>query len=124
MLRIIVAMGLAIIAGGAGDIFLAEGMKSLGQVSVHRLGDIAPLVRRVFSNRCVLLGLLAHALYFASFMSALAWVDVSVVIPLTALSYVIATGYAALFAHERVDTLRWAGVIAITTGAVLVGISS
>jgi uncharacterized membrane protein len=64
------------------------------------------------------------SIHLCSYIVVLAWVDVSVANPLTALSYVIATGYAALVMQENVVASRWVGVFLITLGAVLVGLSS
>ena len=62
--------------------------------------------------------------YFFSYMAALAYTDVSIANPLTALSYVLVTIYAAAAMHERVNPRRWAGVALVTLGAICVGLSS
>lgn len=124
MLRVVIAMSLAIIFGAAGDIFLSKGMRQRGEVHVKRLIDIPPLIAVVFSTPCVLLGVASMAIYFGSYITALAWLDVSVANPLTALSYVIATAYALFYLHEKVGGTRWLGVALITIGAAFVGISS
>ncbi len=49
--------------------------------------------------------------------------DVSFLWPLTALSFVFATLAAIMFLHERVSSLRWAGVILIMLGAALISYS-
>jgi drug/metabolite transporter (DMT)-like permease len=119
-----IAVGIAVITGAVGDIMLSKGMQSQGEVSIKRLGDIPPLVKLVFTNRFILVGILSMTVYFGSYITALAWVDVSIVIPLTALSYVIATTYAVLRMREHVGLQRWAGVILITIGSVFIGLSA
>jgi len=119
-----ISLSLAIMFASLGDILLSKGMKSIGEAKIRRLRDIPPLIRAVFTHRVVLLGVICMAFYFSAYMTALVWTDVSVANPLTALSYVLATGAAATFIRERVDALRWTGEMLSTTGAVLVSLSS
>lgn len=124
MLEIVIALGCAIFFGATGDILLSAGMQSNGEVKVRKTADILPLIKRVFSRPLVLLGVLSMAFYFGAYMTALVWVDVSVANPMTALSYLIATIYAATIMRERIRFMRGAGIVLITVGAILVGLSS
>jgi drug/metabolite transporter (DMT)-like permease len=122
-MKVGIALSIAIIMGAAGDIFMSKGMKSRGEVEVNGIGDVLPVLKLVFTTPYVLLGITSMAVYFSSYIAALAWVDVSVANPMTALSYVIATGYALLYMRERVTPKRWLGVALITLGAIFVGLS-
>jgi drug/metabolite transporter (DMT)-like permease len=124
MIKVAIALGLAIVFASLGDIMLSKGMQKNGEVNVHRVRDVAGVVRHVFSTPAILLGILCMAAYFGCYIASLAWVDVSVANPLTALSYLIAVVYAAAVLRERVSAMRWAGVAFIVAGAVFVGISS
>lgn len=124
MFKIGLVLSLAIITGAAGDILMSKGMKSMGAVSFHGLRDIPHVLKSVVTDRLVLAGVGSMTIYFASYVAALAWVDVSVVVPLTALSYVFTTLYSRVFMHEHVTAVRWGGVSIVTVGAVLVGVSS
>ncbi len=93
----------------------------MGEVKVRHLSDIPALMKTVFTQPIVLLGILSMAGYFGAYMAALIWVDVSVANPLTALSYPIATGYAIIVLRERVSILRATGVVCIVLGAIFVG---
>jgi len=117
-------MSLAVLGGAFGDILFSKGMKDGGEVHVHKLGDILPILKSIFTSPYVLFGIMSMAIYYGSYITALAWVDVSVATPITALSYVIATGYAVIFMRERVSRRRWAGVALITLGVIFVGMSS
>ncbi|OFX13571.1 MAG: hypothetical protein A2Z18_08955 [Armatimonadetes bacterium RBG_16_58_9] len=99
-------------------------MRRNGEVAVERLGDIPPLVATVLTNPYVLAGVLSMAVYFAAYITALAWVDVSVANPLTALSYVIATAYAFAPAYAGVGCLRAVRIVLVTSGVILAGLSS
>jgi drug/metabolite transporter (DMT)-like permease len=124
MANVALALTLAIIMGATGDVLLSTGMQSMGAVRVRRLSDVPRLLAIVFSNPYVMFGVVSMAVYFASYITALAWVDVSVANPLTALSYLLATGYAWFVMHERISANRLAGLVLIVVGAVFVGVSS
>lgn len=119
-----IVLSLAIISAAIGDILFSRGMRSTGGVTLRSIRDIPITARYILTNRLILAGILSMAVHLSSYVTALAWVDVSVANPITALSYVIATGYAALFISEKVATTRWVGVFLITIGAMLVGFSS
>lgn len=124
MREVVAALTLAIVMGAAGDVLLSTGMQAMGAVRVRYLSDIPRLLAIVFSNPYVLFGVVSMAIYFGSYITALAWVDVSVANPLTALSYLLATGYAWLVMHERISVVRATGLIFIVIGAIFVGVSS
>jgi drug/metabolite transporter (DMT)-like permease len=95
-----------------GDTFLARGMKQVGNVSLHGLPDI------VFSilNPWVALGIFFLLGFFAAYMMALSWADLTYVLPATSLGYVLLTLIAKFFLHEQVTTMRWLGVGLISAG--------
>ena len=95
-----------------GDILLARGMKQVGNVPLHGLPDI------VFSvlNPWVALGIFFLLGFFAAYMMALSWADLTYVLPATSLGYVLLTLIAKFFLHEQVTTMRWLGVVLISAG--------
>lgn len=123
-MEVAIALGFAILFGACGDIFLSNGMRSNDEISVKRINDIPPLIVHVFKRPWILAGVISMTFYFFAYIAALAWVDVSVANPLTALSYVLVTVYAVLFMQEKVGLMRWTGVLCVTLGAIFVGISS
>jgi drug/metabolite transporter (DMT)-like permease len=123
-MRLALALGLAIVCAAAGDILFSKGMQSNGAVRIRRPWDVFLLVKQVLTNPFVLVGAFSMAIHLMSYTAALAWVDVSVANPLTALSYVIATAYAVFIMKENVNLGRWSGIFFITFGAILVGLSS
>lgn len=123
-MKVALTLGLAILFSSIGDILLSKGMKVNGEIRLRHLRDIPPILKLVFSNRLILFGVLSMAIYFVAYTATLAWEDVSVANPLTALSYVIATIYALFIMHERVGVMRIAGVALVTLGAIFVGLSS
>ena len=123
-MEVAIALGFAILFGAIGDILLSKGMRSNGEVNIRRLSELPKNIRLVFRRPVILAGIVMLCFYFFSYIAALAYTDVSVANPLTALSYVLVTLYAALALREHISPMRWAGVALVTLGAIFVGISS
>jgi drug/metabolite transporter (DMT)-like permease len=81
------------------------------------------VVKAGATNVSVLLGVFCEAVFFASLLILMAKSDISFLWPLTALSFVFATFAAMWFLHERVSSVRWAGVLFIMIGAALISYS-
>ena len=60
------------------------------------------------------------ALAFYALLVLLSWEPISLVIPASALSYVVGTFGAKYILGEDVTTARWAGVILVCIGVALV----
>jgi len=60
------------------------------------------------------------ALSFYALLVLLSWEPISLVIPASALSYVVGTCGAKFILGEDVTTARWAGVILVCIGVALV----
>jgi drug/metabolite transporter (DMT)-like permease len=61
-------------------------------------------------------GILLLLGFFASYMTALSWADLTYVLPATSLGYVLLTLIAKFYLHEAVTTSRWIGVLLISAG--------
>jgi drug/metabolite transporter (DMT)-like permease len=95
-----------------GDSFLSRGMKQVGNISLHSLPDIFSTLL----NPWVALGILFLLGFFASYMTALSWADLTYVLPATSLGYVLLALIAKFFLHEQVTTTRWLGIALISGG--------
>ena len=95
-----------------GDTFLARGMKQVGNISLHSLPDLVFTIL----NPWVALGILFLLAFFAAYMTALSWADLTYVLPATSLGYVLLALIAKFFLHEQVSTLRWLGIGLISAG--------
>ncbi len=95
-----------------GDSLLARGMKQIGAVSLH---DIHGLLLAVL-NPYVAIGILLLLAFFASYMSALSWADLTYVLPATSISYVLVALVAHFRFHETISLTRWIGIALITAG--------
>ncbi len=95
-----------------GDSLLSRGMKQIGNISLNHLPDVILAVL----NPSVALGILLLLGFFASYMTALSWADLTYVLPATSLGYVLLTLIAKFYLHEAVTTSRWLGVLLISAG--------
>jgi uncharacterized membrane protein len=71
---------------------------------------------------CLGIGLLI--LWMLSRMALLSWADLSYVLPVTALGYVLTALAGKLFLGEQVSPQRWMGTLLIVAGTILVGSTS
>lgn len=98
--------------GSTGDALLSRGMKGLGPVNLHHWQDII----RPLGSPWILVGILCLTVFFASYLTALSFADLSYVLPATALGYVLVTLIARFVFHENVSLWRWLGVLLISCG--------
>ncbi|MCL5263368.1 MAG: DMT family transporter [Acidobacteria bacterium] len=100
------------VTASCGDTFLARGMKSVGPVSIHHLGELihAVLTPWVGAGIVVLIG------FFASYLTALSWADLTYVLPATSIGYVIMELLGHFWLREYVSPWRWLGIVFITAG--------
>ena len=124
MLKTLVVMLFAITAGAVGDIFLTQGMKGGGDLSAMSLRQIIDTVFKALSNWRLILGTALQAVYFGLWLAVLSWEDLSVALPLQALSYLVVAFLAQLYLGEQVGGMRWAGICLICVGVALVTRSS
>jgi uncharacterized membrane protein len=102
-----------------GDSLLARGMKELGGISLHNISGLLLAIL----NPWVTIGILLLLAFFASYMSALSWADLTYVLPATSLGYVLVALIAHFSFHEQISPTRWVGIslIAVGVGVVAVG---
>jgi drug/metabolite transporter (DMT)-like permease len=95
-----------------GDTCLSRGMTHLPPVS---LAHPATLLGAVFTP-WIAFGILLLIGFFASYLTALSWADLTFVLPATAFGNVIVALLAKVWLHEEISWQRWAGIILITVG--------
>lgn len=95
-----------------GDSLLARGMKDLGGASLHNISGLLLAIL----NPYVTIGIVLLLAFFASYMSALSWADLTYVLPATSLSYVVVALIARFTFHEEVSPTRWLGIALIAAG--------
>lgn len=95
-----------------GDTLLSRGMKETGSISLHHLSSIFLVVL----HPGIALGVVFLLAFFACYLTALSWADLTYVLPATSLSYVLLTLVARFWLHETVSLSRWLGVLLISLG--------
>jgi len=104
----------------AGNLSLAWGMKHFPQTMS---ANPIPYIQAMF-DPFVALGVLALILALLMRMALLSLADLSYVLPVTAIGYVIAAFLGKTFLSETVSGQRWLGTVLIFVGAALVGSTS
>ena len=109
--KYLVLAGVTVFAA-AGDSMLSHGMKQVGSISVHHLQSVVMAVL----NPWVAIGILLLLAFFASYMNALSWADLTYVLPATSLGYVLLALVAKFALDEHISLLRWLGIVLISGG--------
>jgi drug/metabolite transporter (DMT)-like permease len=111
-LRRYLVLGVVTLTSAFGDTSLAIGMKRVGPVSLSQPGALLSALRTpwVFVGVLLLLG------FFASYLTALSWADLTFVLPATSLAYVGIAFLSKFWLHEQISVARWLGIVLITAG--------
>ena len=100
------------VCAAAGDSLLSRGMREVGNISFQNLSSIILAIL----NPWVALGILFLLGFFASYMTALSWADLTYVLPATSLGYVLLALIAKFVLHEQISVTRWLGIVLISAG--------
>jgi uncharacterized membrane protein len=116
-LKTAVLTTIVILANVIGNFSLTWGMRNEAPAAFDSpLGYIRPLF-----DPWVALGVSLLIVWMLSQMALLSWADLSYVLPVTSVGYVLAAVAGRLFLHERISAARWSGIALIMLGVVLVG---
>lgn len=105
-------LSLVALSSAFGDTSLAVGMKRVGPVSLSHPDALLSALRTPW----VLGGVLLLVVFFASYLTALSWADLTFVLPATSLAYVAVAILSKFWLHEQISTERWLGIALITAG--------
>lgn len=105
-------LGLVALCAPLGDTCLSRGMTHLPAIS---LAHPASLVGAVFTP-WIAAGIALLIGFFASYLTALSWADLTFVLPATAFGNVIVALLSKFWLHEEISLQRWAGIVLITIG--------
>jgi uncharacterized membrane protein len=103
---------LVVCSNVSGNFFLKRGMPALLSTPMDY---ITVLFRPVVS-----LGVLLLILWLASRMALLSWADLSYVLPVTSIGYVLVAIAGRVLLNEQISTTRWLGIAFIMAGVALV----
>ena len=95
-----------------GDTLLDRGMSRMPAISLDHVGA---LIAAVFTP-WIIAGIALLICFFASYITALSWADLTYVLPATAFGNVIVALLSRFWLHEQISLYRWAGIVLITLG--------
>jgi drug/metabolite transporter (DMT)-like permease len=101
-----------ILSNVTGNLFLKRGLpESLLSPAEYVMALFRPWVAA---------GILLLILWTLSRMALLSWADLSYVLPVTSLGYVLVAFAGRFLLHEQITATRWAGIALIVAGVALV----
>jgi drug/metabolite transporter (DMT)-like permease len=107
--------GVVVCSNPFGDYFLKRGLPDSAHLNTP-LEYIAALFQPL-----VALGVVLLIVWQLARMALLSWADLSYVLPVTSLGYVMVALIAKVLLHEAITGRRWAGIVLIMAGVALVG---
>jgi uncharacterized membrane protein len=108
---------LVVLSNTLGNFSLAWGMKHRGEsLTLSPLSYLEALV-----SPWVAAGVMLLILWMLARMTLLSWADLSYVLPVTSLGYVLNALMGRLLLEEHISPERWMGTGLIVAGTVLVG---
>lgn len=122
MLKAVIVMLIGTIIVSIGNGLLSKGLRALQKLDwtgpfwstgLQYIGTAA-------RDPIIVLGVICHATFFALLLVAFSLGDLSLVLPVTSLTYVFAAIIGKVYLNEDVNTLRWIGSIIIVAGVFVV----
>lgn len=95
-----------------GNFFMKRGMP-------HQLSTPLEYITVLFQP-WVTLGVLLMILWLLSRMALLSWADLSYVLPVTSVGYVLVALVGRILLNEQITARRWTGIVLIMAGVALV----
>src|SRR5579875_691210 len=115
--RTVLCIGIAVVANSFGNLMLALGMDRMPAFAhVPLLHYLLGLL----ANPFLLPGAGLSAVYTLTQLSLFSWADLSYVVPCMASSYILSTILGEFVLDEKVQGMRWLGVLLIFGGVTLV----
>ena len=109
--KYLVMAGVSVFAP-VGDSLLSYGMKQVGNISLRRISELLLAI----ANPWIALGILLLLAFFASYMTALSWADLTYVLPASSLGYILLALIARFALHENISLMRWLGIALVSAG--------
>ena len=111
---------LIICAGTGGELCVTRAMKAVGEVKDFRPLAVLGVFTRALRVSWMWIGVTLMGIAFFSLLIVLSRENVSLVVPVTALSYAAGALGGKFFLGEQVTPRRWAGVLLVCIGVTVV----
>jgi len=109
-----------VVAGTGGELCVSRAMKSIGEIHDFRPRSLLRFIAQALRLPWLWAGIALMALGFFSLLAILSFLEVSFVVPVSALSYAAGALGARFFLGERISRHRWVGIAIVTLGVTLV----
>jgi drug/metabolite transporter (DMT)-like permease len=113
--RIFIA--LVVISNTVGTVMLGRGMSKMPKFVPEGLWRY---MATFLTDPWILFGILLLIVWMVAQLSMFTWADLSYVMPVTASYYILTALLSRLFLAERISPVRWAGIVVISLGVMLV----
>ena len=104
-----------------GNVLLSKGMKGVGSATGWEPRGLLHVLTGIFASGYIWLGIGCLLAFFAAYMLVLTWADYSYVQPASSVSYAVVAVLGFLLLGEKVNLLRWSGIVVICLGVFIVG---
>ncbi len=116
-----VLLGIVIVTNALGNVVLGYGMRGIGDISSYSPAELVRSGIASLANPWVLAGVGLLAIFFAAHTLLLSWADLSYVLVVTSIGYVLVAVFSATLLGEEISMMRWAGTVLIAFGVAVVG---
>lgn len=116
----IVLFALSIIFGAVGALLMKVGASQMGTIHLDSLGAILGFGIKMVTNVTVIFGMSMYFLSAALWLYLLTKLEISIVQPILALTYIVTPVLAIVFIGESVPPARWLGIAIIIIGVYIV----
>ena len=106
-----------IVTNTLGNLFLAFGLNAAPEFRPEIFFSFAVAILK---NPWFVAGMLLLSLWMIAQLSMFTWADLTYVLPMTASAYVFTALLGKFFLGEQISAARWAGIVLISFGVVLV----
>ncbi len=93
-------------------------------LSITTFHDIILFLKSVTSSYYLWAALISVMLIFVIWSTILSKIDLSVAVPIASFSYILVPLTSIIFLHEKINSLRWFGIIFILMGIIFTSLSS
>ena len=112
---------LIVVTNAVGNVVLGYGMRQVGNIATYSPLDLVSAGVAAMRNPWVLAGVALLLVFFIAHAIVLSWADLSYVLLVTSVGYVVVAVLSWCLLGETITPLRWAGTAVIAVGVLLVG---
>ena len=110
-------IALLVASNTLGNLFLGLGMKAMPDFVP---AQVFSYIRVFLTNGWIVSGTVLLMLWMIAQLSMFTWADLSYVLPVTASAYVFTAVLGKFFLGESISAARWAGIVLVSFGVILV----